>query len=194
MDKSNPCNCCNRCKAAKALLISVGDRVEAKATSGRWWPARVRGISIPANRGGFAVGGRERTDELEFDLIVDDGCSTEWTRMPWSSIRRRVPGETRKKGSIPREAALLVPGESRAGTGDDEARVFVCIRRLEDVQRDILAVAEEATKNGGKKRKLSSKVVEPNKSKRYSDCTRGNPCGVYYRCPKHTLFGRPKRP
>ena len=178
------CNCCNRCKATKALLISVGDRVEAKAASGRWWPARVRGISIPANRGGFAVGGRERTDELEFDLIVDDGCSTEWTRMPWSSIRRRVPGETRKKGSIRWYQALLpVPGESesRAGTGDDEAAAGD-------------KVEEEATKNGGKKRKRSSKVVEPNKSKRYSDCTRGNPCGVYYRCPKHTLFGRPKRP
>ncbi len=182
MDKSNPCNCCNRCKATKALLISVGDRVEAKASSGRWWPARVTGISIPANRAGFPPWTTPlvRTDELRFDLIVDDGCSTEWTRMPWSSIRRRVPGESRKN-SIPREAALLVPGESRAGTGDDEARVFVC-------------VAEEATKNGGKKRKRLPTVVEPNKSKRYSDCTRGNPCGVYYRCPKHTLFGRPKRP
>ena len=177
MDKSNPCNCCNRCKATKALLISVGDRVEAKASSGRWWPARVRSISIPANRGGFPP--LVRTDELEFDLIVDDGCSTEWTRMPWSSIRRRVPGESRKKGSIRRDRALLVPGESRAGT--DVTR-FDGSDSDDDEAAAGDKVEEEATKNGGKKRK------------RYSGCTRGNSCGVYYRCPKHTLFGRPKRP
>ncbi len=28
--------------------------------------------------------------------------------------------------------------------------------------------------------------VEPKKSKRYSGCTRGNSCGVFYRCPNHT--------
>ena len=49
----------------------VGDKVQAKSVSGKWWPATI--TYVHANG--------------DVDVDVDDGCSTQWSRMSPAMVR-----------------------------------------------------------------------------------------------------------
>ena len=53
--------------------FTVGAVIEAKATSGKWWPA--------------AVISRGHDGGLAFDVDVRDGQGTKWERMPRGNLR-----------------------------------------------------------------------------------------------------------
>jgi len=106
--------------------------------------------------------------------------------------------EAKAKARAKAEADAAAVGGNGAGacpgTVCSGCEQFDCPRRSTLVAHNTRTTQWSRPNSGKKRKRLPTSGpsnsprtnVEPKKSKRYSGCTRGNSCGVFYRCPNHT--------
>ncbi len=111
--------------------------------------------------------------------------------------KEEAKAKARAKAEAEAAAAAVVGGNGAGacpGTVCSGCEQFDCPRRSTLVAHNTRTTQWSRPNSGKKRKRLPTSGpsnsprtnVEPKKSKRYSGCTRGNSCGVFYRCPNHT--------